>query len=282
MWDNSGEDDIFFLAGGISFNILLAVVPFALLLITGVTYLLRQTADASTAEVAALLDRLMPGGLSTGGALLRDVIAAAIRTRGQVGLVSAVSFVWFSTRLFGSLRSVLADVFDIDQERGIVAGKLFDVKVTVVSTLLVVVYSGLSAYLSLATSSGVRVLIGLGVRQDVMGGVEYWAGRAVAFAFITAMFFGLYKTLPNRRIRWQTALLAATFAGVLLEIAKMVFAVYVRSFNPGSLYTGTLAAAVIVVSWVYYASVVFILGGEVAQVFELRHVWRSQRAVLED
>jgi len=247
-----------------------------------VAYVLRQTADASTAEVAVLLDRLLPGGLSSGTGLLRDVIADAIRTRGRVGLVSAVSFVWFSTRLFGSLRSVLAEVFDIDQERGLVAGKVFDVKVTVVSILLVVAYSGLSAYLSLATSSGVRVLINLGVRQDVMGGVEYWAGRAVAFSFITAMFFGLYKTLPNRRIRWQTALLAASFAGVLLEVAKMVFAVYVRSFNPGSLYTGTLAAFVIVVFWVYYASVVFILGGEVAQVFELRHVWRSQRAVLED
>ncbi len=122
----------------------------------------------------------------------------------------------------------------------------------------------------------------MGVRQDVMGGLEYWEGRAVAFSFITAMFFGLYKTLPNRRIRWRTALLAATFAGVLLEIAKIVFSYYVRSFNPGSLYTGTLAASVIVVVWVYYASVVFILGGEVAQVFELRHVRRQQRAVLED
>ncbi|GJG84946.1 hypothetical protein tb265_01270 [Gemmatimonadetes bacterium T265] len=245
-------------------------------------YVLGQTPDASAAQVAVLLDRLLPGGVSSGSGLLRDVIADAIRTRGRVGLVSAVSFVWFSTRLFGSLRSVLAAVFDIDQERGIVAGKVFDVQVTVVSTVLVVAYSALSAYLSLATSSGVRVLINLGVRQDVMGGLEYWAGRAVAFSFITAMFFGLYKTLPNRRIRWQTALLAATLGGVLLEVAKMVFAVYVRSFDPGSLYTGTLAAFVIVVFWVYYASIVFILGGEVAQVFELRHVRRSQRAVLED
>lgn len=282
MWDNSGEDDIFFLAGGIAFNILLAVVPFALLLVTGVAYVLRQTADASTAEVSGLLDRLLPGGLAASSTLLRGIIADAIRTRGQVGIVSAVSFVWFSTRLFGSLRSVLAEVFDIEQERGIVAGKLFDVKVTVVSTLLVVAYTGLSAYLSLATSSGVRVLINLGVRRDVMGGVEYWAGRAVAFSFITAMFFGLYKTLPNRRIRWQTALIAAAFAGVLLELAKMIFSFYVASFNPGSLYTGTLAAFVIVVFWVYYASVVFILGGEVAQVFELRRVRRLQRAVLED
>ena len=30
VWDNSGEDNIFFLAGGIAFNLLLAAVPFFL------------------------------------------------------------------------------------------------------------------------------------------------------------------------------------------------------------------------------------------------------------
>ena len=40
VWDNSSEDNVLFLAGGIAFNILLAAVPFVLLLIAGVTYLL--------------------------------------------------------------------------------------------------------------------------------------------------------------------------------------------------------------------------------------------------
>jgi membrane protein len=51
------------------------------------------------------------------------VISDVIRARGAVGVYSAIGFIWFSTRLFGSLRSVLADVFDIEQERGIVAAR---------------------------------------------------------------------------------------------------------------------------------------------------------------
>jgi membrane protein len=281
VWDNSGEDNIFFLAGGLAFNILLAILPFALLILTGIAYVLKQTAENSTQEVAALLDRLLPVSLGGTHDLLTGIITDAIRSRGSVGVVSAVTFVWFSTRLFGSLRSVLADVFDIEQERGIVAGKIFDMQVTVVSTVLVIAYTGLSAYLAIATSRGVQVLQRIGVRQNVMGGLEYWFGRAVAFSFIAALFFGLYKFLPNRRIRWKTALLAAMFAGALLELAKAAFAYYLTSFNPGSLYTGTLAALVIVVFWVYYAAIIFILGGEVAQVYELRRVRRLQRAVLE-
>jgi membrane protein len=282
VWDNSGEDNIFFLAGGLAFNILLAVVPFALLLLTGVAYLLNHSAEASTQEVTALIERLLPASLGGARDLLLGVVNDAIATRGRVGVLSAVTFIWFSTRLFGSLRSVLADVFDIEQERGIVAGKIFDIQVTVVSTLLVVAYSALSAYLAIATSRGVQVLQRVGVREDVMGGVEYWAGRGVAFAFIVTLFFGLYKYLPIRRIRWQTALLAAMFTSACLELAKAAFAYYIARFDPGSLYTGTLAAFVIVVFWVYYAAMIFILGGEVAQVYDLRRVRRLQRATLED
>src|SRR5437588_527120 len=82
----------------------------------------------------------------------------------------------------------LAYVFDIEQERGVLAGKIFDIQITVLSTLLLVAYSGLSAYLAIATSRGVQVLQGIGVRRDVMGAFEYWVGRAVAFAFIVTLF----------------------------------------------------------------------------------------------
>jgi membrane protein len=282
VWDNAGEDNIFFLAGGIAFNILLAAVPFALLLVTGLAYLLNQSAESSAQTVTQLIDRLLPGGYTAGRDLLHGALGEAVRTRGQVGFLSAIGFVWFSTRLFGSLRSVLADVFDIEQDRGIVEGKLFDVLITVVSTLMVVAYTAISAYLAIATTHGSAFLQRFGVRADVLGAAAYWTARALAFAVIVAMFFALYKFLPNRRIRWRTALLGALSAGLLLELAKAAFAAYIKSFNPGGLYTGTLAVFVIVVFWVYYAACVFILGGEVAQVYELRRTRRTQRAVLED
>ena len=51
VWDNSGEDNVFFLAGGIAFNILLAAVPFFLLLATSLLYLLNQSPDTTSMEV---------------------------------------------------------------------------------------------------------------------------------------------------------------------------------------------------------------------------------------
>jgi membrane protein len=280
VWDNSGEDNIFFLAGGIAFNLLLAAVPFVLLFASGLGYLLNQSADASSAEVNDVIYRFMPP--TQAGAQLARVLVDIIKSRQAIGIYSVIGFVWFSTRLFGSLRSVLAQIFDIDSDRGIIAGKLFDIQITVVSSLLLVAYTALNTYLALATTRGLTLLGQLGVRQSMMGSLEYNFGQAVGFVFIALMFYSLYKFLPNRKIRWQTALIAALFTSSLLELAKRGFSSYVQSFNPGSLYTGTLAGLIIVVVWVYYAAMIFILGGEVAQVYELRRVRKLQREAFED
>ena len=282
VWDNAGEDNIFFLAGGIAFNILLAAVPFVLLLVSGFATILNHSADETLADVTAIIDRLLPPHAETTESPVHRLLIDIISARGAIGLYSAIGFVWFSTRLFGSLRSVLADVFDIETERGIVQGKIFDVQITIMATLLLVAYTALSAYLALATTRGVELMERVGFRGDVMGGLEYLIGRVIAFAFVTTMFFALYKFLPNRKIRWQTALLAAVFTAGMFEMAKALFTAYVAEFNPGSIYTGTLYALVIVVFWVYYAAMIFILGGEVGQVYELRRVKRLQRETFED
>jgi membrane protein len=281
VWVNSGEDNIFFLAGGVAFSILLAAVPFVLLLVSGLGYFLNLSPAASLSKISVLVDRLLPPESGRMGNVVTGLVNEAIRVRGKVGILSAVTFIWFSTRLFGSLRSVLAQVFDLDQDRGMVDGKVFDVKVTVVAALAVVAYTILNAFLAIATKNGAAMLASVGVQAGAMNRVEYAGARALEFAYVAAMFFAMYKFLPARRIRYKTAAIAALFGGVLLEVAKIVFTAYLRRFNPGSLYTGTLAAIVIVILWVYYASIIFILGAEVGQAYELRRVRRLQRAALE-
>jgi membrane protein len=285
VWDNAGEDNVLFLAGGIAFNIILAAVPFILLLAAGITLLLplfyAGTVNSQDA-VFALLNRLLPPQSESISTPLHTLILTLLRTRASVGLYSAIGFIWFSTRLFGSLRTVLASVFDIESERGIIQGKVFDVKITVVSTLLVVASTALSTYISLGTTRSVEALASLGLRKDVIGGLEYWIGRGLAFVFLALMFFALYKFLPIRRVRTSTAWVASLFTSILFEAARVVFSYYVSTFNPGSLYTGTLTILVVMVVWFYYAALLFILGGEVGQVYELRRTRKLQREVFVD
>jgi membrane protein len=278
IWVSSGEDNIFFLAGGIAFNLLLAAVPFVLLAITGLTLLLHLSPDASFKEVLALVDRFLPPHVESPDAPVHRLISDIMAARGAITMYAALGYVWFSTRLFGSLRTVLADIFDIETERGIVAGKLFDIKITIYSTILFVGYTFLSVYLAVASSRGLNLLMAMGLRDDVMGWLEYAVGRVLAFGVVVLIFFSLYKYLPNRRIRWRQAFVGAMTSALLLEFARNAWSMYTRSFDPGSVYTGTLYALVSIVFWVYYAALIFVIGGEVAQAQQLRRVRRLQKA----
>jgi membrane protein len=287
VWDNSGEDNVLFLAGGIAFNLLLAAVPFILLLAAGIAFLLplfvRGVDVTGGADpVAQLIDRLLPEQSVGAGAQLDRVIDGMRAKQSSVTLYSAIGFVWFSTRLFGSLRTVLANVFDIESERGIIAGKIFDVKITIVSTLLFVANVLVSGYILLGTRMGAARLRSLGIRDDVMGTVEYAIGRGLAFLFIALMFFALYRYLPIRKVKPRVALVATLFTSLAFEAARIAFSYYIATFNPAGFYEGTVTAVVIVVVWFYYAALIFILGGEVGQVYELRRVRKRQREVFSD
>src|SRR3954466_15678667 len=76
IWDNSAEDNVLFLAGGIAFNILLAAIPFLLLLIARPTYLLPAISHPPpSAAVDAFVDRLLPLHTETSGTTIHAMLA---------------------------------------------------------------------------------------------------------------------------------------------------------------------------------------------------------------
>ncbi|HUO51166.1 MAG TPA: YihY/virulence factor BrkB family protein [Gemmatimonadaceae bacterium] len=282
IWDNSAEDDIFFLTSAVAFNILLAAVPLVLLLLSALGYWLNHTAAQSRADLWNFIEALLPPHAESADSPYHRVIDEIIRTRRSVGVISAVAFVWFTTRLFGSLRSALGSVFDVRVPQGILAGKAYDVLLTFVAGALFIAWTGLSAYLRLATKSGVQALSQLGVHPQTMGFVEYALASLTASAALALMFFALYKFLPNRPVRWDSAAVGAVVTTLLLELAKMLFGRYAPALMPSGLYAGTLYAVVVVVFWVYYAALIFLLGGEVGQAYEHRRAVRLQRETFED
>src|SRR5258708_6139561 len=125
VWDNSDEDNVLFLAGGIAFNILLAIVPFVLLLVWFLTYLLNKTSAETNDVVINYLDKLLPAHEETAVSPYHKLLTDILGTHPRLGIWSAVGFIWFSTPLFRSLPTVLASVFDIEDDRSTIACKIF-------------------------------------------------------------------------------------------------------------------------------------------------------------
>ena len=277
VWNNSVDDNIFFLAGGVAFSLLLAAVPFVLLAVSTLAYVLHESPEISVAAVRGIVDRLLPPHSEMHGAPIHQFLDDVLQVRTALSIWSGVGLVWFMTRLFGSLRSALADVFDIETERGILAGKWFDLRLTAVTILFAVAYVVLNAYLAIASTRGAELFAATGLRLDVLNRLEVVLGRLASLAVLIALFYSFYKYLPNRRIRRRPALLGAATAAVLFEFARQLYTWITASFDVGTFYAGTLYALVSLVFWVYYAAVIFLVGGEVAQTHELRRVLRDQR-----
>jgi membrane protein len=278
MWHKTAHDDLFFLAGGVAFSILLAGVPFFLLVASGLGYALNQSADVSSGAAVDFIQNLFPAMWSGTGSLVDPIMHDVVRTRGTAGILGAVAFIWFSTRLFGSMRSVLLHVYEVPEHHGIVWGKLVDVMLTIATTVLIVVWVAVSAYIALARSNGVALLNRWGLHADqVMLPLTYLAGRIFAFGLLVGLFMALYKLLPNRPVRWNQAAVGGVTSALLFEIARSVFSFVVHRYDPASWYTGTLAAVIVVMFWVYYAALIFVIGGEFSQVYEDRHVQRMAR-----
>jgi len=269
VYNGLANDNAFFLAGGVAFSLLLALVPFVLLLVVALTFVLGRQPEQAAETVVSLTEMFLPRDSFEAGAVLRTIVDDVLRTRGAVGIGAALGFVWTSTRLFGSLRAVLSIVMD-RSERGIVAGKLFDVVAAFATSLLVLVWVLLLSYLSIATDRGTSMLANLGVRMETLGTLTYLIGRGLGFALVAFTFYALYHGLPRKRPSREAAWLAALVASSLFEIARQMFAVLFVRFSPSSLYTGSIAVIVSIVFFVYYGAVLFLLGAEVAQAHELR------------
>ncbi|HEU0299136.1 MAG TPA: YihY/virulence factor BrkB family protein [Longimicrobium sp.] len=277
LWFKAGDDDIFFLAGGIAFNVLIAALPFLLLLIAVFGFVLKRAVDdPEQAAVNYVLSILPPSQRIV--VLTRTLVREVVAGRTQFGVVGLVLFLWTSTRLFTSLRSVLRHVFDLPEERGLVAGKIFDLQMVVVAGTLFVLNTGTTIVVEAAQAYGVEWL-GLAGR-DELEMIQRGSARLLAFAFILLAFVLIYRYLPLRKTPWRIALVAASFTSVVWEMLKGAFAWHVSTADYRTTY-GTLATLVLLVLWVYYSAFVFVLGGEVGQVYDLLRRRRKQRELLE-
>ncbi len=276
VYDKAAEDNIFFLASGMTFGILVAAVPFLLLLLSVAGLVLSAQFEAPRSEVLVWFWEVLPAAGPAVRAELEANIEQIADQAGSVGLLSGIAFVWFSTRVFGALRTVLGEVFDLRERLSVVRGKLMDVGLVLVSTVLlclnVVISSGV-------TGLGEEGLLALGLETSFL---QRLVGFLAAFLFIYLMFLLIYKFVSLNRVRWRTAALAALVASVGFEGLKAGFGWWVANYAAYSSFFFAFATLVIVVLSIYYGSVLFVLGGEVAQVAELQRTLRRQRELFDE
>ena len=265
------EDNVSFLASALSFDLLLTAIPFVVLLLGATGYLLQHQVATQQMELGELIERFLPphpGGDADRFAALERLFSDVVANRARLTWLAVPFFVWFSTRLFAGLRAALNEVFDTEERRSWAAGKLVDLGMVLVTAALFVGSTVLTTWVSL---------------------LEPWSEwfwrfsvQLVAFTSSAVLFFLIFKVTPARRIYWRTALVAALFCALAFEVAKRLYGAYLANFATLDRLASdaNVAAFLLFLFWIYYTAFVFLLGGEVAEMYDLVRLRRLQRVRL--
>ena len=85
------------------------------------------------------------------------------------------------------------------------------------------------------------------------------AGYLTSFAVYTLTFTLLFRYLPDRLVSWRHAVWGAIITAVLFAIGRYGIGIYIVKATPGSAY-GSMGALVILLIWMYYASIILFIG----------------------
>ncbi|TLV02242.1 YihY/virulence factor BrkB family protein [Dyadobacter luticola] len=88
----------------------------------------------------------------------------------------------------------------------------------------------------------------------------------LVLVIIAALFAVIFKVLPDGHVRWKECIVGASFTSVLFAIGKFAISFYLGQSDLGAAY-GTSASIVILLTWIYYSSIILYFGAEFTKVY---------------
>jgi len=273
--------NVFLWAQAIAFKVLVTIVPI-IILATGIVGRILQGKDAFAA-VERFIRGLLPPTQSNE---LITFLEQVERASGTIVGVGGFGLFLSAMSLFITLRIAVSNAFEQNwhEERSLIWGYVFDIRMVLQVGVLFLLTVGLSVVLPSFFNDVVLSELGENARvlQWLWNRTLYTTGVLLPFLITTAMFFQLYYLVPQPHPRKRSALSGALIAGVLWEATKQAFtyyATYVGQFdqyNTGaeglSALGNTFGLIIAFVFWVYFSSIVLMLGAVVSSLHEHRHV----------
>jgi membrane protein len=92
------------------------------------------------------------------------------------------------------------------------------------------------------------------------------ASWIIGVSIVTLVFALVFKLLPDAKIRWRDVWVGALVTTVLFVLGKELIGVYLTTSNLSTSY-GTAGSLVILLIWIYYSSVIFLVGAEFTKAY---------------
>jgi len=235
--DVAVDRQVTFLAAAIAYYAFVSLVPALLLLVVVATAVFGETIAAQL--VASTGDFLTPAGEE---AVVDAVSSAGGRT--GAGLLGVGLLLWSTLKVFRGLDTAFVSLYGGDEVPG------FLKQVTDAASVVVGIGVGI----------GVMVVVGAFVAAADVVPLVGTASVLALPAFLAAVFLPMYYLLPQPRIGVREALPGAAFAAVCWTLLQAGFQLYAAGAAQYQVY-GVIGGILLLVTWLYLAAVVVVLGG---------------------
>lgn len=235
-------------ASSIAFFTLFSLFPLALLVVA----IASRWLDPLLAEsrVVAQLEFVAPGIEALLGSNLERLATA----RAPITGIALLMLIWSASSAFNVLTRAMDRVWGADINR-----TRFVVRHRTIAVILVLSITGL--LLVALTAEGTILTILNSLLPEELSGIGPYSIEFWAIFLNTGLFTLLYYFLPHVRLTWREVLPGAIVGGMLWELAKRVFLIFIGTYlSRSNLIYGSVTTLIGFLAWTYASSLILLFG----------------------
>jgi membrane protein len=244
--------DVHTFAFSVAANAILSLFPFLLLLMT----LIRRVFHSQA--MYGIVENLLRDSLPTGQEFVIRNLNALVSSHHRAQVFSLVMLLISSTGIFMPLEVALNRVWKFPNNRSYLGNQLI--------ALGLAFACGSLTLLSIGLTAG-----NLSMLKSVLHGYGAWYVQLVGFvtmkvfsiAASIAIFFLVYRLLPNGKVPARGVLPAAVIMGLLSEALKYVYIFALPFLNFGEVY-GPFAISVSLIFWAFLSGMLLLTGAHLS------------------
>lgn len=248
LWRRIDEDNMTTQAGNLAYVSLLALVP-----LVAVIFALFAAFPVFSDISVQLKNFIFTNFMPAAGDVIQRYLDQFVANVNKMTAVGAVGLIVTALLLMHSVDSALNAIWRSNSPRSMIYSFAVYWMILTLGPLLAGASLAISSYL-------------LSLRWVNVTGVTSLIDQALRiFPLVLSIlaFWLLYSVVPTRRVPGRDALTGAVVAGLLFELGKKGFALYVTMFPSYQLIYGVLAVIPILFLWVYWTWCIVLLGAEV-------------------
>lgn len=260
LYKKAYEDNLTGLSAMVAYNLLLSLLPVALVALFVAGRVLRSTSLEHS--VVRDLQDVFP---STAKSTITHALERVKDSSTSFGLVAIVASLWFGSSFWGSLDTAFCRIYHLDCRKWL-AQKRFSLAMLAIVLLLMAATVVVPTAQSILISGAHGLPFGLSRLHGFVYAITLALGLFLLFVLLSLV----YWLVPKGRVPWRAIWPGALTATLAIGAVDVGFPVYLSNISTVARLGTTLVLIVIVLLW-FYAVALLILVGAVVNAVRFEH-----------